>query len=369
MTDNFVPDDKELNNLVQAIGDHRLPLRKPCMEGTRVAILQDIENEIKNVYGPNVIWIRGFPGVGKSALAASIANWLVDEKRHVISFRFDRTDSTITTSTLWRAVACDLARLYPSLRRCLAQGNQRLSSSDIGLLFELLIEEPLSTLDVTIPCEELPVIVIDALDECGGLRHDASGKDDFQSLLRTLKQWTQVDHLKRFKLVVTSRPESHISQTFPETISFHITVPSGCDVKLEDSASQDIHTFLESRLNHMGMESTWIAKVLDYLVPGAAGVFIWATAVANFLEDDPEEHFHILQSRKGGDDIKAMDDLFSLYATVVRTASFGQILKQEVQGIVSVMGAMIYAKQPLSDDVLVMLPGVKIGKSDVMPLI
>jgi len=33
------------------------------------------------------------------------------------------------------------------------------------------------------------------------------------------------------------------------------------------------------------------------------------------------------------------------------------------------MGAMIYAKQPLSDDVLVMLPGVKIGKSNVMPLI
>ena len=28
------------------------------------------------------------------------------------------------------------------------------------------------------------------------------------------------------------------------------------------------------------------------------------------------------------------------------------------------MGAMIYAKQPLSDDALVMLPGVKIGDSD-----
>jgi len=60
-----------------------------------------------------------------------------------------------------------------------------------------------------------------------------------------------------------------------------------------------------------------------------------------------------------------MDDLFLLYTTVVR-ASFGQISKQEIQGIVSVMGAMIYAKQPLSEDMLVMLPGVKIGESDVM---
>jgi len=111
-----------------------------------------------------------------------------------------------------------------------------------------------------------------------------------------------------------------------------------------------------------------IENALDYLVPGAAGIFIWATTIANFLEDDPEARFHILRSREGGDDIEGMDDLFSLYTTVVR-ASFGQISKREVRGIISVMGAMMFAKQPLSDDVLVMLPGVKIGNSDVMPLI
>jgi len=63
-----------------------------------------------------------------------------------------------------------------------------------------------------------------------------------------------------------------------------------------------------------------------------------------------------------------MDDLFSLYTTAVR-ASFGQISKREMRGIISVMGAMMFSKQPLSDNVLVMLPGVKIGNSDVMPLI
>jgi len=63
------------------------------------------------------------------------------------------------------------------------------------------------------------------------------------------------------------------------------------------------------------METAWITKALKYLVSSAAGIFIW------------------------------------------------------VQGIISVMDTMIYAKQPLSDDVLVMLSGVKIGKSNVMPLI
>ena len=50
---------KELDDLVRALRENRLPLRKSCMEGTRTTILQEIENEIKNVNAPNVIWIRG----------------------------------------------------------------------------------------------------------------------------------------------------------------------------------------------------------------------------------------------------------------------------------------------------------------------
>ena len=92
-------DKKELDDLVSALGEDRLPLRK-CMEGTRTAILQEIEIKIKKVDGPNMIWIRGSPGVGKSALAASVANRLVDQNCHVIAFRFDRTQSTVTTNAL-----------------------------------------------------------------------------------------------------------------------------------------------------------------------------------------------------------------------------------------------------------------------------
>jgi len=99
--------------------------------------------------------------------------------------------------------------------------------------------------------EEHPVIVIDGLDECGGLRHDRSGRKD--SLLRTLRRWVEVDHLKKFKLI-TSRPESRITKTFPDSISTYINVPPGGDVKPEDSASDDIRTFLKSRLDSMEVD-------------------------------------------------------------------------------------------------------------------
>ena len=92
------------------------------MEGIRSDILQAIETEVKSTSGHNMIWIRGSPGVGKSALTASISTQLQDQNRHVISFLFDRTQSTtITTDSLWRVVACDLARLYPSFRRHLVE--------------------------------------------------------------------------------------------------------------------------------------------------------------------------------------------------------------------------------------------------------
>ena len=240
---------------MRTLGGDRLLLRKACMEGTRQTILQEIENKVKSADSHNVIWIRGSPGVGKSALAASIAIRLEDQGRHVISFRFDRTQSTtITTDALWCVVASDFVCQYPPLHQHLIEGNRKLRSSDIDRLFKLLVETPLSTLDDDIPHEKLRVIVIDALDECGGLRHDSSGMDDYGGLLRTLKHWALVDCLKKFKLIITSWPEDRIIQTFPESISTHINIPSGSNVKPGDSTLNDIQLFLMSRLSAMGMD-------------------------------------------------------------------------------------------------------------------
>ena len=222
----------------------------------------------------------------------------------------------------------------------------------------MLIEEPLSTLGDDVPHEELPVIVIDALDECGGLRHDESRKEDLRSLLRTLKRWTQVDHLKKFKVVITSRPEDCI--TLPDSISIY-EIPSGSNVKFGDDAFKDIHAFLKSRLDDMKMKPGWIAKALDYLVPRAGGIFIWATTTANFLESDPESRFEMLEKGDG----KGLRGLHPLYSTIIK-ASFGHDLEEEEIGAVaSVIGAMIFAKKPLDDNVLITLPQVKIPDSNV----
>ena len=349
---------QELNDLVRTLGGNKLLLRTPCMKGTRIVILQRIEDEINKVGDHNVIWIRGSPGVGKSALAASISTQLTDQGRRVISFRFDRTESTrINTEALWRIVACDLARWYPSLRQHLAKGIEGHISSDIDRLFKLLIETPLSTLDHDIPHEQLPVIVIDALDECGGLRYDSTERKDYEALLHTLQRYTQEDDLKKFKLIITSRPDDRITRIFPDSISTHVNIPSGKDVKPGDSASNDIHAFLKKRFEVTNMGDAWVNEAVDYLVPRSAGMFIWATTVADFLQENPEQRFYILKTREQERGAGRFEELYSLYSTVIRT-SFHDLEEEEIKAITSVVGATIFAKQPLDDAALMRLPGV-----------
>ena len=71
--------------------------------------------------------------------------------------------------------------------------------------------------------------------------------DDYEGLLCMLKRWVQADHLKMFKLVITSWPEDAITKMFPKPTITYVDIPSGSGVKLEDSASDDIRAFLESR--------------------------------------------------------------------------------------------------------------------------
>jgi len=145
---------------------------------------------------------------------------------------------------------------------------------------------------------------------------------------------------------------------FLESTITHVDIPSGSGVKLEDSASDDIRAFIESRFYTMGVEPTWITKALDYLVPRTDGIFIWATVAtaAEFLQVNLQERFSMVQSKGDG---KGLKSLYSLYSAVVKTSFRRHLEDEEIEMVTSVMGAMIFAKEPLNDDALIMLPGVK----------
>ena len=179
----------------------------------------------------NILWIKGFPGVGKSAIARKLASKLKSSHRLGSVFFFQRELATVQTPVnFWRTVAFDISREYPSARNAivtkLKDNKIDLENTDAEELFRSLVEDPLKQ-SSDIPRGRLPVVVIDAVDECGGL--DGSRSKHRTILLEGIKAWTRLG--LRFKLVVTSRPEDDISRALL-AISKHAELGSGKSVSL-----------------------------------------------------------------------------------------------------------------------------------------
>ncbi|KAF5344554.1 hypothetical protein D9756_011524 [Leucocoprinus leucothites] len=293
-----------------------ISLAKGCMQDTRVAILSDVDAMIHDNEDSNIIWIKGFPGVGKSAIASTIVYRLRERGELLSYFVFDRAKPTVTTAAaLWRRVAWDLARSHPfarqSLLKCIDDETLDTNTTNISSLFTYLIVEPLSGLGrgglSNIQLRQPVVVVIDAADECGGLEGPRS--DDRKALLRTLEQWHS-------KLPRTSSIHIHISIT-------------------TDEASRDIRKYLEDRL-----DSRAPAK-------RAAGVFIWATTIANFIEaGEPQSWLKAIDAGLGLWGKKG--SLNALYACVLKI-SFGDLHGEEAEAFKTVVGAMIFAQRPFHD--------------------
>ena len=171
-----------------------------CMDGTREDIMAKIDEWCDDLdASSNILWISGFPGVGKSAIARKLATKLKSSHRFGSSFFFQRELAAVQTPVnLWRTFAFDLSREYPSVRSAivtkLKDDEIDLENTDAGELFGNLVEEPLKH-STDIPSGRLPVVVIDALDECGGL--DGLRSRYRTILLQGIKAWTRL--APRFK--------------------------------------------------------------------------------------------------------------------------------------------------------------------------
>src|ERR1700742_2776320 len=119
-----------------------------CMENTRQNILSEIQKWCTDMNAPNILWIKGYPGVGKSAIATSLVKQLRASTRQGSSFFYQRQKAAeMTPNALWRTVAYDLAHTHPTMRSHLVAKLKAkeidLAAVNIGDLFRSLIYEPL----------------------------------------------------------------------------------------------------------------------------------------------------------------------------------------------------------------------------------
>ncbi|KIM21762.1 hypothetical protein M408DRAFT_324867 [Serendipita vermifera MAFF 305830] len=317
-----------------------------CMAGTRGDILSVILDWAVDINAPNIFWLEGYPGIGKSAIATTLVENFRKSNRLGSSFFFRRElANAMTVNALWRTVAHDLGRRYPSIRKHLiakmSANDNIITTTNVDTLFNELIHEASVACD-QMSTEESPIIVIDALDECGGL----DGQHSVQriNMMRTLKTWSTLP--KTFKLLVTSRHEPDIAFLFANTNHRSLEIPTGDGGYIYPN--NDIEKFLEYHFGRIAAQyenalpAGWPGyQVIKQLVKMSNGIFIYVVTILKILsQGEPREQLSRILAGAGA------GGLTTLYSWILRT-SFSDPSEKVVESLHSIVGTIILAKDPL----------------------
>jgi hypothetical protein len=119
----------------------------PCMQGTRQWIIDQIRTWLNDPQAPNILWLGGSPGAGKSTIASTLVSQLAEMGRLGSSFFFKRGDVALSDpAAVWRTVAFDLAQVDPIFsERLVVNLKERkvdATRADIESHFKHMIEDP-----------------------------------------------------------------------------------------------------------------------------------------------------------------------------------------------------------------------------------
>jgi NACHT domain len=317
----------------------------PCMQGTREEIIKEIESWLDDIDAPNILWLSGSPGAGKSAIASSLVSRLTNRHQLGSRFFFKRGEMMLgDPASLWRTVAHDLARFDPSLAKNLVKVMMETKVDpgmpDIALHFQYLIKEPLQMTYNGLLSARLPVIIIDGLDECDS---DGSKAVQRKALISTLTEWARVP--QQLKLIVTGR-DDRVPESF-RAICKQIVLSTGDTVSADTNG--DIRHFFEERFAELrgSFLQGWPgSQVLDTLTARAAGLFIWADTVMKFMGQGlPDEQLDLVLAG----DLGEGDSITQLYQQILET-SFQGATARTLEVFKLVVSTIILAKVPLCID-------------------
>ncbi|KLO10473.1 hypothetical protein SCHPADRAFT_942803 [Schizopora paradoxa] len=339
---------------------------RECHDGTREGVLQRIEDWIDNSNEKNTLWISGAPGVGKSALSSSTVKLLETRWRnnHTNPFAvfFINRQTSRDPRPIWRTVAHRLALSFPNYRMQLLDTLREDTKCDgVKKQFWDLIKTPLGKIYQNCHNSEVvPIVVVDALDECL-----SEADDESVELLDTISDWKYLPRL--CKLIVFSRRESIIVRRLEaDGVSDQIVLPSGQGVTGDSEASRDIQRFLEAGFDKISRDHGIIggawpeAEELDQLVGYASGLFIVPTTVIKYvsgLKGDPVSrlrnvlgHMHRWENSS-----RAFDPIKALYAQILVDTYSSLENDDERESMLLVLAFLVFQQKPLPREELVHL--------------
>ncbi|KIK58262.1 hypothetical protein GYMLUDRAFT_171319, partial [Collybiopsis luxurians FD-317 M1] len=170
-----------------------------CTQGTRVEIMKNI-TEWANASEREVYWMGGMAGTGKSTIAKSLCETF-EEKMQILAGAFfcsrqlpDCRDYTKIIPTIAFQLAHYSCTFAEALTREL-QKDSKLADKEIKKQMKWLLLKPWKeAANISKLTGKIPVVVIDALDEC----------ENIQLVLEPLLEAIKSRHLLGLKFLFTS---------------------------------------------------------------------------------------------------------------------------------------------------------------------
>ena len=349
------------------------------MDGTRVQILRDIESWIINLKGPQIFWLSGMAGMGKSAIAWTICA-LVRAKidsEIVLGGSFFCSRSTGVSGQ--RDVRCivptlaqHLARQSALFSKCLATelaSDPDLLHQQVSIQVERLLYKPLLALKGS----TTPILfVVDALDECGGQLitngspNDAESHQIVSDMLEALVSFSRSSSDLPVKFFVTSRPETHIRNTPVSDEAFNKVL------RLHNVDKQQVNTDIRLYISSKLFSSTILCSLftnedVDMLVQICDGLFIVAaTALQHALGggiDVAAERFRsLLNATRENLTSGAAAPLDRMYGVIVEEAATEDVVAiDRLRNLQLVLASLLSARMSLSITALADLLNVHKG--------
>ena len=252
-------------------------------QGTRKSILEKVKLWLEDRSSENrVLVLSGNAGMGKSVIAAVVCKTM-DQDGRLAGCHFCQHNKARgrKPQVMLQSLARELCDVLPKYKNVLAEklsGNlgADINSLEVGELFELLFEEPLSS--VGDPGRNF-LFVIDGLDEC---EYQSRNEllDVIANHFSTLPVW--------LRFFVTTRPEINIADRLQKFNPFQLEQD-------DEENVEDIRLFLERQLQSSCEE------VINELTRKADGHILFAFLMVRFIEEnvsrlDPEELRKMLPS-------------------------------------------------------------------------
>ncbi|KAK1219873.1 hypothetical protein PQX77_017385 [Marasmius sp. AFHP31] len=271
-----------------------------CLPGTRVAALKAIHDwRSKKQQKCPICWLSGAAGMGKSAIAMTVAQACETEGVLASSYFFFRSDPKRSNPfTLIPTIAHDLASTTRLMRNRIEQKiskDPRVLEAKLEVQFHELILGP--TLEWSGQRSlwgfftDLPgtpvvsnIVIIDGLDECGDDKAQSRILSIIQSAYREAPDFP-------LRFLICSRPESWIQEAFADEPLFQLSKTIVLDDSLttrKDIRRYFIHHFREiatsRKYGQVRFPSPWPSEEdLETLVVRSCGQFIYASTVIKFI--------------------------------------------------------------------------------------